>query len=403
MGPEADLILCSSCPRSYCVNCLTKVLTTEEYLEMMRAEDWVCFVCVGNESKDVRCMFIENKDLDRLEKEEEYLVERAKNEQKRMRQALAKLNDLIGPNKRPPRLKPKGADKKGKSSGKTVPDKITQREFLNDEILISMEKGTGLGWDGTEGDTTHQRDGSDDVISSPHNKNKRKQVYHPKNLDDNMVAIRTGKRGRPRLVTREEAKTYDIGVTAPTSHYAQHKSQREKEKKKSVGTSREERQQQQSHVVTYQPPMIADESGYQSNNFGVNSGMSHHQSSVQPHVIGINNNFQYTLLCDHFQYYRACPECKIDSSGYKYYDVPALKNKIAKVQNKIEKMSRKLSERKGEIFYSDYVQFKRLGLHISDVDTYREPEDVTSDDEEEDSDDEEGDSDDEEKNGSSLQ
>ena len=51
---------------------------------MMRAEDWVCFVCVGNESKDVRCMFIENKDLDRLEKEEEYLVERAKNEQKRM-------------------------------------------------------------------------------------------------------------------------------------------------------------------------------------------------------------------------------------------------------------------------------------------------------------------------------
>ena len=27
--PEADLILCGSCPRSYCVNCLTKVLSTE--------------------------------------------------------------------------------------------------------------------------------------------------------------------------------------------------------------------------------------------------------------------------------------------------------------------------------------------------------------------------------------
>lgn len=299
---------------------------------------------------------------------------------------------MIGPNKRPPRLKvPKGADKKANLFGKTVPDKITQRQFLNDEILISMEQETGLYWGGAEGDTTHQRGGSDVALSSPHRNIKRKQVYQPKNLDDNMVAIRTGKRGRPRLVTREEAKTYDIGVTAPTSHYAQHKSQREKEKKKNVGTSWEERQQQQP--LTYQPPMIASGSGYyasiQPNKFGVNSGMSHHQNSAQPHVIGNNSNFQYTLLCDHFQYYRACLECKIDSSGYKYYDVPTLKNKIAKVENQIEKMSRKLAERKGEIFYSDYVQFKSLGLYISDVDAYRDPEDVSSDFEDVTSDDEE--------------
>ena len=51
---------------------------------MIQAEDWVCLACVGNESKDERCIFIENKDLNRLEKEEKDLMERAKNEQKRM-------------------------------------------------------------------------------------------------------------------------------------------------------------------------------------------------------------------------------------------------------------------------------------------------------------------------------
>jgi len=43
--PKTDLILCSSCPRSYCEPCLMRVLGPTEMEEMRTHDDWNCMQC----------------------------------------------------------------------------------------------------------------------------------------------------------------------------------------------------------------------------------------------------------------------------------------------------------------------------------------------------------------------
>lgn len=44
-SPEEDMIMCSSCPRTYCNPCLRRVLNTEELEEMNTSVDWKCMCC----------------------------------------------------------------------------------------------------------------------------------------------------------------------------------------------------------------------------------------------------------------------------------------------------------------------------------------------------------------------
>lgn len=43
----STLVLCGACPRSFCNNCLTRILTPAEYAELMRNDDvdWICVCC----------------------------------------------------------------------------------------------------------------------------------------------------------------------------------------------------------------------------------------------------------------------------------------------------------------------------------------------------------------------
>ena len=300
-----------------------------------------------------------------------------------------KLAALIGPSKRASRTKSSIKDKNEKGKSLSVPDKISQRQFYDDDAHISVGQAVDL-----------SRSSSSTLI------HKRKQTYQPKALDANMVAIRTGKRGRPRLVTKEEAKAYSIDVES-TSQFES------KSQKNIISSDKQQHQgdldvrQQQQHteqerfLMSHQSQLTTNN----NNKYSADSQPSHistgnnlsQRSSMNFTASSSSINSGYALLCDHFQYFRACPECKIDLSGYKYYDVPALKEKVAKVERRIELLQRKAYAIEGQEYYTDYVNFDKLGYRIDDVDTYRELEDFFSEEEEkEDSDDDEDFEDDDE-------
>jgi len=43
--PESDLVLCSTCPKSYCNPCLMRCLRSSDIDDMNSSEDWTCMVC----------------------------------------------------------------------------------------------------------------------------------------------------------------------------------------------------------------------------------------------------------------------------------------------------------------------------------------------------------------------
>lgn len=48
-APESELVLCSVCPRSYCLPCLTRILRPSDLDIMNAVENWTCMVCAAEE------------------------------------------------------------------------------------------------------------------------------------------------------------------------------------------------------------------------------------------------------------------------------------------------------------------------------------------------------------------
>ncbi len=51
---------------------------------MMRADDWICLACAGDNKKDNRHDYIKKKQIDKLNKAEEELMEISTREQEQM-------------------------------------------------------------------------------------------------------------------------------------------------------------------------------------------------------------------------------------------------------------------------------------------------------------------------------
>jgi hypothetical protein len=48
-APETELVLCSSCPRAYCLPCLTRILRPSDLDIMEAVDNWTCMSCVGEQ------------------------------------------------------------------------------------------------------------------------------------------------------------------------------------------------------------------------------------------------------------------------------------------------------------------------------------------------------------------
>lgn len=345
----------------------------------------------------------------------------------------------MGPNKRPEKKRSIKKDALGKDrkEKKAKPEKVGWKRVRIDQDEPSTvdrhadnnEANTIISTGSSSSPVVNVSSSSFVNPSSDHGIVKGKKLaYQPKNLDPNIVAVRTGKRGRPRLVTREESKQYansDIVEFGTTSHYTLYKTQNERHKtqllkqeerqlRREIKAQEKEKKQQEKKMLQEQKRQRLREQQMQQQRLLQQQRdlrqkqqqqksqqqkqqqqlmMAYHQQMGTNHPPAVQNkplnyldSTRSNILCDHFRYYLICSECKIESSGYKYYDIPSLKRKIERLEKYIQEKSKKVREVSGEEYCNDYVDFNKLSLKIVDIDIYREPGDISSEGEDFDSD-----------------
>ena len=92
-----ELVMCSGCPRSYCIRCLGEILTKGEFSQMQSADDWTCMCCALEQAEALKAQkklrANQDKEEKRAKRNEKDKIRRA---EKRKQEALRKAEKSMG-------------------------------------------------------------------------------------------------------------------------------------------------------------------------------------------------------------------------------------------------------------------------------------------------------------------